>query len=258
MARIHLGTSGWHYAHWVGPFYPKGMALDDALAYYGRHFATAEINNTFYQLPKTATFTKWREATPRDFVFACKASRYITHMKKLKDPAASTASFFDAVQCLGGKLGPILFQLPPRWTVDPDRLQRFLEALPRGYRYAFEFRDRSWFTEDLRGVLQAHDAACCVYDLDGWRSPTWVTADFAYVRLHGPDGPYRGQYDGRTLAGWARRIDGWRRDGLDVYCYFDNDEAGYAATDALRLSTMLAKLSSKPRSRGRQHSVSKN
>jgi len=238
---IHIGTSGWHYPHWVGPFYPEGTRPEDFLGFYARRFGSVEINSAFYRLPDRATFARWRDGTPRGFLFACKASRYITHMKKLKDPAQSTTRFFDAAAALGDKLGPILFQLPPRWRADTARLARFLEALPGGFRYAFEFRDPSWFTPPVRKLLAAHGAALCIYDLDRRRSPVAVTADFVYLRLHGPDGPYRGKYDGRTLFGWTRRVIAWRKSGLDVFCYFDNDEKGYAPADALQLARMVAK-----------------
>jgi uncharacterized protein YecE (DUF72 family) len=239
-SKIYIGTSGWHYAHWVGPFYPEDAPPDAFLAYYARKLRSVEINHTFYQLPDPATLAKWRDSTPAGFLFACKASRYITHMKKLKDPAPATRRFFDAVTMLGNKLGPILFQLPPRWCVDADRLTRFLEALPERLRFAFEFRDESWFTPRICELLARHNAALCAYDLDRRRSPVKVTASFVYVRLHGPDGPYRGQYDGWTLCGWARRFLTWSKAGLDIYCYLDNDELGYAAQDAMRLAEMVA------------------
>ena len=240
MARIQIGTSGWHYDHWVGPFYPQGMKSRDFLPFYAQHFAIAEINNTFYQLPQPETLADWREATPPDFEFACKASRFITHMKKLKDPEDSIRRFFEVIEALGGKLGPILFQLPPSWRVNLARLEAFLAALPRSRRYAFEFRDESWFTAGVYEALARHNAAFCIYDIAGRSAPVEVTADFSYVRLHGPEEEaYRGRYDGRTLSGWARRFLGWRDEGRDVYCFFDNDEKGYAALDAMRIQEML-------------------
>jgi uncharacterized protein YecE (DUF72 family) len=239
VARIVIGTSGWYYDHWIGPFYPEGMRPEAFLPYYAERFAAAEINNTFYQLPHRETLESWRDATPREFAFACKASRYITHMKKLKDPRDSIRRFMAVTEALGDKLGPILFQLPPRWHVDVGRLADFLDALPAGRRYAFELRDESWFCDAVYEALKRHGAAFCVYDLDGRRSPVRSTADFVYVRLHGPRERYRGRYDGRTLFGWARRFRHWRDEGLDVYCFFDNDENGYAPRDALRLKQMF-------------------
>jgi uncharacterized protein YecE (DUF72 family) len=237
-AGIYIGTSGWHYDHWEGPFYPPGLPDEAFLRYYAARFGTAEINNSFYRLPEKKALLRWREAVPEGFVFAVKASRYLTHMKKLKDPWEPLEKLLDRVSVLGEKLGPVLFQLPPRWGSNPERLEGFLEILPEDQRYAFEFRDPSWFEDEVYGMLAKHRAAFCVYDLGGKTSPKEITAAFAYVRLHGPDGPYRGRYGPQRLAGWAGTFSAWRKKGLDVYCYFDNDEAGYAAQDALRLKQM--------------------
>ena len=238
--RVQVGTSGWHYDHWRGPFYPQDMPSGQFLAHYTRHFHTVEINNTFYQLPAPETFAAWRDGTPPQFLFACKASRYITHMKKLADPARTTVRFFEAIQSLGPKLGPVLLQLPPRWRVNLDRLLVFLRSLPKGFRFVFEFRDPSWFGRDTCDMLAEHHAAFCIYDLAGRQSPIEVTTDFVYIRLHGPGGPYRGKYDERALRAWARRCRAWIKAGKDVYCYFDNDERGYAVQNALQLQHMLA------------------
>ena len=137
--RIFIGTSGWHYSHWVGPFYPKKSPSAEFLSFYTRHFHTVEINNTFYHLPSQETLKAWREGTPKGFLFSCKGSRFITHMKKLKDPEHSTQRFLEAIQVLGSKVGPILFQLPPRWNINLDRLDSFLKVLPKQHRFAFEF-----------------------------------------------------------------------------------------------------------------------
>ena len=236
---IHIGTSGWHYRHWVGPFYPEGTRPEAFLAHYARNFRTTEINNTFYRLPTPETLAAWRDRTPKGFTFACKASRYITHMKKLRDPEASCQRFLEAVGVLAGKLGPLLFQLPPRWRVDPGRLEAFLAALPRDRRVAFEFRDESWFAPEVYRLLRRCEAAFCIYELAGRQAPVEVTGDFVYLRLHGPGGPYQGRYGDRALAAWAARILMWRKAGRDVYCYFDNDEKGYAALDARRLIEMV-------------------
>jgi uncharacterized protein YecE (DUF72 family) len=239
-ANIHIGTSGWHYDHWKGPFYPDGMAKDEMLTHYSRHLHTVEVNNSFYQLPQKDTLTRWKKTVPSDFIFAFKASRYITHMKKLKDPAKGVPPLLDAAGALGEKLGPILFQLPPRWRVNHERLDAFLQFLPSDFSYAFEFRDPSWFTERTCDILAEHGAAFCIYHLAGRLSPRTVTADFVYVRLHGPQAAYRGQYDKQALSGWAGAFSAWRQQGRDIFCYFDNDQAGYAAQDALTLSAMLA------------------
>lgn len=236
---VHIGTSGWHYDHWVGPFYPRELKKDGFLAHYARHLGTVEINNTFYQLPVPETVSGWRQAVPRDFVFAVKASRYITHLKKLNDPARTTARFFAIIRSLGRSLGPILFQLPPHWGANRDRLSGFLAALPVGLRYAFEFRDGSWFKPEIYDCLASRNAAFCFYQLAGRESPAPLTAEFVYVRLHGPGEPYRGSYGQRMLSALAHRILDWGRGGREVYCYFDNDERGYAAANALELQRII-------------------
>ena len=236
---IHIGTSGWHYDHWRGPFYPKDLPKEGFLEYYAGRFHTVEINNSFYQLPKEETLISWRDTTPGGFTFTVKASRYITHMKKLKEPEEPLATFLGRVSVLKGKLGPILFQLPPKWRFNPERLRGFLAALPPGYRYAFEFRDSSWYRPGVYKALSEHGAAFCMYELAGHLSPKEVTADFIYIRLHGPGDAYQGQYETSVLAGWAGALSTWARQGKEIFCYFDNDEAGYAAQDALRLQEMI-------------------
>jgi uncharacterized protein YecE (DUF72 family) len=245
-ADVHIGTSGWHYQHWIGPFYPAGTHPESFLDYYARHFSTVEINNTFYRLPTRRAVNEWREGSPASFVFAAKGSRFITHMKKLKDPETSIQRYFELIELLGDKLGPIVFQLPPRWHLNVDRLAHFLKALPTHRRYAFEFRDESWFEPRTYEVLAAHKAALCLYELAGRQAPLQVTADFVYIRLHGPDGAYQGSYGDDELAMWARRILEWRAQGISVYCYFDNDERGYAPANALTLARLVAAGSDDP------------
>ena len=237
---IHIGTSGWQYEHWRGAFYPENISKDAFLSYYAERFHTVEINNSFYQLPKKKTLLHWRKRVPTGFIFGFKASRYITHMKKLKDPKASLSKMLEVVPSLDSKLGPILFQLPPKWGFNPERFYDFLEALPDEYRYAFELRDPSWLDPRAYEALTEIGAAFCIYEIAGRISPKEITADFVYIRLHGPaHTPYKGQYPTRTLSGWAGAISAWVRRGREVFCYFDNDEAGYAAQDALRLQNML-------------------
>lgn len=241
MNPLHIGTSGWSYEHWTGPFYPHGLAAGGRLAYYAERFSSVEINTSFYHLPEAGTVDQWRDTVPAGFVFSAKASRYITHMKKLKDPLETVPPFLQTIDRLGDRRGPVLFQLPPRWRADPARLEAFLDRLDRRHRYAFEFRDPSWFDRSVRRLLEKYDAAFCIYDLGGQVSPKHVTTDFAYVRLHGPAAAYQGSYATRTLAGWAGAFSTWIRQGRAVYCYFDNDQQGHAALDALRLKQMLEK-----------------
>jgi uncharacterized protein YecE (DUF72 family) len=236
---VRIGTSGWHYRHWLGTFYDKGTRPAELLKAYAERFDTVEVNATFYRLIETRTLERWREQTPEDFLFACKGSRYLTHMKRLKDPETAVGRYFERVQALEVKLGPIVFQLPGRFKPDRERLARFIDALPKGQRYAFEFRDPAWFTDDVLALLRERQAALCLYEIDGKEAPLEVTADFVYIRLHGPGRAYQGSYDDQALALWAERVEGWAGHGLDVFCYFDNDEKGFAPKDALRLKELL-------------------
>ncbi len=239
MPKVCIGTSGWQYDHWFGPFYPDDVRRDSLLRFYSERLQSVEINGTFYSLPGKLTFEDWKKTVPDGFEFAVKASRYITHMKKLMDPEEPVKRLVDAARGLGKKLGPILFQLPPHWSANPDRLAEFVEALPSDCRYAFESRDESWFTDSVYGILRKKNAAFCMYDLAGRFSPKIVTADFVYVRLHGTSDAYQGEYGKESLAGWAGAISTWKRKRKDVYCYFNNDQKGYAVKDALRLQEMV-------------------
>jgi uncharacterized protein YecE (DUF72 family) len=237
---IRIGTSGFHYKHWKGPFYPDKTPDSKLLDYYVQHFDTVELNNSFYRLPSAEAFDCWRDSTPANFVFAVKASRFITHNKKLKDPENAVDNLLPRALHLGAKLGPILFQLPPHWRVNHERLGGLLKILPRQLRYAFEFRELSWLTPEINAILEKFNAAFCIYELAGYHSPIQVTADFAYVRLHGPDvGKYQGSYGDKTLRRWARQIEKWAAELEAIYVYFDNDQAGYAALNARRLKELV-------------------
>ena len=238
--KIFIGTSGWHYKHWRGNFYPTDLTNQEWLQFYATKFNTVEINNSFYHLPARSSFDSWRQTVPRSFVFAVKGSRFTTHMKKLKDPKSSTRKFFAGAERLKNKLGPILFQLPPHWRVDLVRLNEFLKAMPKGHRYAFEFRDESWLIEEVYEVLKRHNAALCIHDLGGRQSPLEITADFAYVRFHGPtEARYSGSYSGKALRSWAVRIKEWRMASKSVYAYFNNDVGGCAPRNAEELKQRL-------------------
>jgi uncharacterized protein YecE (DUF72 family) len=237
---VRIGTSGFHYHHWKGPFYPADISDHGMLDYYIQHFDTVELNNSFYRLPTPEAFDTWSNRTGPNFVLAVKGSRFITHNKKLKDPENALDNLIPRVARLGKKLGPLLFQLPPRWRVNAERLEYFLQVLPRELRYTFEFRDTSWITPDIARLLQKSNAAFCIYELAGYRSPSWVTADFAYVRLHGPTvGKYQGSYSKECLRDWARQIESWAKQLKAIYVYFDNDQNGYAASNALTLKRMV-------------------
>jgi uncharacterized protein YecE (DUF72 family) len=237
---IRIGTSGFHYKHWKGPFYPEKMPAAAMLAFYTQHFDTVELNNSFYRLPSAEAFSAWRDATPANFVFAAKASRFITHNKKLKEPEQALDNLLPRAVPLGKKLGPVLFQLPPKWRVNPERLQNLLAILPSEIPYGFEFRERSWMSAEIFGILREFKAAFCIYELAGYHAPVAITADFTYVRLHGPEsGKYQGSYSEQQLSRWARQIESWAKELKAIYFYFDNDQAGYAASNALRLRDMV-------------------
>ncbi len=237
---IRIGTSGFHYKHWLRSFYPPTTPASGMLKFYLQHFDTLELNNSFYRLPPVSSLESWREATPADFVFAVKASRFITHNKKLKDPENALDNLIPRIMHLGPKLGPILFQLPPKWQVNPERVQDFLAALPAELRYAFEFRELSWMKPEVMDVLKRFNAAFCIYELAGYHSPMHVTTDFTYVRLHGPDAnKYQGSYSDDRLRWWACQIESWAKMQKAIYVYFDNDQAGYAPQNALTLKNMV-------------------
>lgn len=237
MPKVHVGTSGWHYQHWRERFYPRDLPSSQYLEFYARHFDTVELNNTFYRLPPAPAVEAWRDTSPPKFRFAVKGSRYLTHMKKLRDPAPGIERFFKRADLLGEKLGPVLFQLPPNWSVNESRLAGFLEALPTGHRYAIEFRDPSWNKPEITELLKRFQAAYCMFDLAGYQSPQTLTANFTYIRLHGPGRKYEGSYPRATLESWASRLREWDLDR--AYVFFDNDQAAYAVEDALRLRELV-------------------
>lgn len=241
MATCLIGTSGWHYQHWgEGVFYPPELSAAGWLAHYARHFDTVEINNTFYHLPAASTFEQWRETAPAGFVFAVKGSRLISHLKKLKEPQAALANFLERARLLGEKLGPVLWQFPPRWKRNPERLRGFLDLLPSGLRCAFEFRDPSWFDDEIYQALADHRQAWCVYDLEGADCPVVRTADWTYFRFHGPGERYLHRYPREALREWAGRARSWLAEGCDCYAYFNNDAHGHALTNARELRELIA------------------
>ncbi len=238
--KIYVGTSGWSYRHWKGPFYPRDLPAKKQFAYYVERFNTVEINRSFYRLLTVNACKEWNVATPSDFAFVLKGSRFITHMKKLKDPAQALARFFTPITPLRKKVHVIVFQLPPFWGFNEQRFSDFLKALPRGFRYAFEFREPGWYNETTYALLRKHRAAFCIYELAGHHSPICVTTDFVYIRLHGPgEKKYQGLYGEKGLATWVASLKKWQAAGRDVYIYFDNDQEGYAVQDALTLKHLL-------------------
>lgn len=236
---FRVGTSGWSYEHWRGPFYPQELSSKNRLGFYARHFDSVEINASFYRLPSEASFRTWRQTVPKGFTFAVKASRYITHLKRLIEPEEPLKLFLSRARLLGSTLGPILFQLPPNWKANPGRLADLLRLLPPKRRFAVEFRDPSWFSEEIAEILRNRGVAFCVFHMVGMRCPLWVTAPFVYLRFHGTSGKYGGSYSARELDGWAKRIQDWLNQGLDVYAYFNNDEEGKAIVNGLELAKRI-------------------
>jgi uncharacterized protein YecE (DUF72 family) len=236
----YIGTSGWSYALWRGPFFPKEVMVKHHLRYYATQFSTAELNGVFYRTPSLEAVRGWRDGTPDDFLFAWKASRFITHWKRLSDRSRNSIALIEErLKILGPKAGPVLFQLPPRFECNRERLASFLKLLPKRRRYAFEFRHESWYDETIFDVLRDHDMSLCISDHHDAPAPWEVTASWVYLRGHGPGGKYKGHYSDRTLNTWARHIAKWRREGRDVYAYFDNDQKSAAPMDAAKLQTMV-------------------
>ena len=236
---MRIGTSGWVYPHWNGDFYPAEVRAKDRFAYYAARFDTVEINGSFYRLPSDKAVEGWSDTAPAGFVYAWKASRYITQAKKLKEVGESVALVYGRMLPLGRTLGPALFQLPPSLHLKLDRLASFLPLLPEGRRNAIEFRHESWYTLEVMQVLADHDAALCISDRHDAPSPWEATASHVYIRGHGPGGHYAGRYDRAELDRWADRIAHWRGEGRDVYAYFDNDIGGAAPRDAEALKARL-------------------
>ena len=238
---VRIGTSGWSYEHWLGRFYPgKTVAGEGPLKQYARTFRSVELNASFYRMPTERAMQSWLGDTPEDFLFAAKTSRFITHRKRLTEPEIHIPIFFGRIFGLKPKLGPLLIQLPPNFRVKLDRLETFVGLLPP-HRYAVEFRHESWWDQKVFDCLRTHNIAFCLYHLAGRDTPEIVTADFVYIRLHGPGAAYQGSYDDATLRRWRGKIETWRGQGRDVYVYFDNDEKAYAAEDARRLQELMGR-----------------
>ena len=237
--RARVGCSGWQYKHWRGTFYPAEVAQARWFEYYAESFDTVVINNSFYRLPEKATFASWAGRVQPDFEFAIKASRFLTHMKKLKDPEEPVQRLFDRARALGTHLGPMLYQLPPGWTVDRDRFQHFLSVLPRGARHVVEFRDPSWYDPEILALMERHRVALCLHDMRGSATGRERVGPFVYVRFHGATSKYGGGYSEEWLRGWAEWLNGQRDEGRDVYAYFNNDIGGHAPRDAVTLRHVL-------------------
>jgi uncharacterized protein YecE (DUF72 family) len=232
---FRIGCSGWQYKHWKGDFYPAELPQNAWLDFYASHFDTVEINNTFYRLPAEGVFESWRQRTPQGFLFAVKASRFLTHMKKLKDPAEPVERLFSRAFELRGKLGPVLYQLS-RMPRNLDRLAAFLEVLPPRVKHAIEFRDPAWYDPEVMLLLRKHHVALCLHDMPGSIAPRLLTASFTYLRFHGSGVRYGGTYSQHQLDNWAEWLVNC---GVSAFIYFNNDIGGQAPKDAQRLKARL-------------------
>ena len=236
---VLVGTSGWQYRDWRGDFYPREIPQRRWLEHYAARFRTVENNSAFYRLPKRETFEQWRERVPPDFTMAVKASRYLTHVRRLRDPGEPVRRFLDAARGLGGKLGPVLLQLPPGFRADLVLLDDCLGQFPDGVRVAVEPRDPSWWTEGTQAVLATHNAALCWADRRGSpATPLWRTADWGYLRFHeGTASPWP-RYTMEALRGWAERVARTWPSDVPMYAYFNNDQGGAAIHDATEFARL--------------------
>jgi len=237
---IHIGTSGWSYEHWAGKFYPEELKKNEWLNYYSDVFDTVEINSSFYHLPEQKTFITWRGKTPVDFVFSVKVSRYITHIKRLSDCKGPLDRFLEAADGLGDKSGPFLFQLPPNLKKDRTVFENFLKILPPDYKFAFEFRNESWFTEEIYQLLEQYGCAIVISSSPGFPYKEKITANFCYIRMHGAGELYRSRYSKDELKKISCLVKKNLNKNIENYVYFNNDAGAYAVENARTLIEMLS------------------
>jgi uncharacterized protein YecE (DUF72 family) len=253
---VLIGTSGWQYAHWRGRFYPSGLPAARWLEHYAERFRTVEVNNAFYRLPEKSTFENWRSRTPADFVVSVKASRYITHIKRLRDPVEPTRRLLDRARGLGTKLGPILLQFPPNLRVDAGALDELLAQFPKGVRVAVEPRHESWFSDEIAALLERRGAAFCLSDSPQRKTPYWRTAAWGYLRMHAGRATPAPCYGRAALATWAERLAELWPASASVYVYFNNDEAACALRDAQRFARAATRSGLRPSRVPSAHEIS--
>ena len=239
---MRIGCSGWIYQHWRGLFYPEKLPVKRWFAHYSSEFDTVEINNSFYRLPKPETFDSWRAQAPPGFCYAVKAHRYATQAKKLKDSEETVPTIMAPVRHLGETLGPVLYQLPPRFRLNLERLEQFLEVVPKDVANILEFRDSSWYDDRVFALLDQAGAGFCAHDMPGCGSPRLAVGRAAYLRFHGGEGKYWGRYPDERLLGWADWIAGEAKGGRPVWAYFNNDIEGHAVEDARTLRAMVQQM----------------
>lgn len=235
----YIGCSGWHYAHWRGLYYPKGLPASKWLQFYAQQFNTVELNNSFYRLPTEKAFVSWRESSPDNFAFAVKVSRFITHVKRLRNVESAPETFLSRARLLQNKLGPLLYQLPPNMKRNKEVLENFLSLLPREYQHVFEFRHDSWIDDAVFDILRQYNAGLCIFDMPGFTCPLVATSDFAYIRFHGSANLYASCYADEELAGWAEKIADLGKNLKAIYVYFNNDAEAFAVKNAMTLMNYL-------------------
>jgi len=235
----YIGCSGWHYAHWRGLYYPKGLPTSKWLQFYAQQFNTVELNNSFYRLPTEKAFVSWRESSPDNFAFAVKVSRFITHVKRLRNVESAPETFLSRARLLQNKLGPLLYQLPPNMKRNKEVLENFLSLLPREYQHVFEFRHDSWIDDAVFDILRQYNAGLCIFDMPGFTCPLVATSDFAYIRFHGSANLYASCYSDEELAGWAEKIADLGKNLKAIYVYFNNDAEAFAVKNAMTLMNYL-------------------
>jgi uncharacterized protein YecE (DUF72 family) len=240
MGKIFIGTSGWMYDHWHGIFYPENLPKEEWLSYYQRYFSTVEINNTFYHLPKEATFKRWKKLAKRNFIFSVKANRFITHIKRLKDCREPLNLFVKRAKLLKNNLGPILYQLPPKWKLNLERFDSFIKLLPKKMVNVFEFRDPRWFNREIYTLLKRNKLVFCIYSMPGIDCPYQITAENIYIRMHGGSILYGSNYSLQELKELADFIKTQSKKLQNIYVYFNNDAYGFAVKNALKLQELVS------------------
>ncbi|BBG65603.1 hypothetical protein NNO_0900 [Hydrogenimonas sp.] len=236
---VFVGTSGFYYEHWRGVFYPEDLPKSRFFDFYNKEFSTVEMNSTFYHLPRLKTAEHWFELSPEDFLFSLKAYRGITHYRKLRECKDELYRYLHLIKPLKPKLGAVLFQLPPSLHIDRALLEDFFKTLPPGYRFVMEFRHDSWLNEDIFNLMKSYNVALCINDFGRRKMPMELTADFGYIRLHGPTGRYGGSYSDEELKEWAEKIGSAMNVLKSMFVYFNNDFGGYAVENAKRLLKMI-------------------
>ncbi|MCD6599154.1 MAG: DUF72 domain-containing protein [Dehalococcoidia bacterium] len=235
----HIGCSGWYYGHWHGLFYPKALPKTKWLQFYAQRFNTVELNNSFYHLPSEKTFVTWKESTPNNFTFAIKVSRFITHIKRLRNLNSAVENFLSRAYLLQNKLGPLLYQLPPNMKRNDKILESFLSSLPQEYQHVFEFRHESWLNNAVFKILRCYNASLCIFDMPGFTCPPVITGDIAYVRFHGSTSLYSSCYSDKELSQWAEKIIQLKKRVKAVYIYFNNDTEAFAVKNATTLTRFI-------------------